>query len=54
MFNYTRFSKFCQEFDVNTLFYSSIQHNSDGAKTHDPLLSMVATRQTDARERNFV
>ena len=32
------FSKFCEEFDVNTLFYISTQHYSDGAQTHDPLL----------------
>ena len=45
-----RFSKFCEEFDVNTLFYISTQHYSDGAQTHDPLLTMVTARLTDARE----
>jgi hypothetical protein len=45
-----RFSKFCEESDVNTLFYISTQHYSEGAQTHDPLLTMVAARLTDARE----
>ena len=45
-----RFSKFYEEFDVNTLFYISTQHYSDGAQTHDPLVTMVTARLTDARE----
>ena len=45
-----RFSKFCEQFDVNTLFYIGIQHYPDGAQTHDPLLTMVTARLTDARE----
>jgi len=36
------------------LFYISTQHYSDGAQTHDPLLTMVTARLTDAREWTFV
>jgi hypothetical protein len=40
---YSEFSKFCEEFHIDTLLYSNTQHNSDRAQIHGPLQTKAAT-----------